>query len=86
MEFDDENFKVNLYSRYHFRKNSSGNPIIDARYTTWLSSGISGKAKAMLLRQMRSKGIVHYRECYMPDIAYVQYTSKNPADGVKKGG
>lgn len=85
LEFDDENFKVNLYSRYHFRKNSSGNPIIDARYTTWLSSGISGKAKAMLLRQMRSKGIVHYRECYMPDIAYVQYTSKNPADGVKKG-
>ncbi|WP_396188703.1 hypothetical protein [Flavobacterium sp.] len=84
LEFDDELFKVNLYTRYHFQK-KNGNPIIDAQYTTWLSSGISGKAKAMLLRQMRSKGIVHYRECYMPDLAFVQYITKNPADGVKKG-
>lgn len=84
LEFDDELFKVNLYTRYHFQK-KNGNPIVDAQYTTWLSSGISGKAKAMLLRQMRSKGIVHYRECYMPDVAFVQYNSSNPADGVKKG-
>ena len=84
LEFDDELFKVNLYTRYHFQK-KNGNPVVDAQYTTWLSSGISGKAKAMLLRQMRSKGIVHYRECYMPDVAFVQYNSSNPADGVKKG-
>lgn len=84
LEFDDELFKVNLYTRYHFQK-KNGNPIVDAQYTAWLSSGISGKAKAMLLRQMRSKGIVHYRECYMPDVAFVQYNSSNPADGVKKG-
>ena len=31
LEFDDANFKVNLYSRYHFQKNSEGNPIIDAQ-------------------------------------------------------
>ncbi|QYS87679.1 hypothetical protein JJC03_07810 [Flavobacterium oreochromis] len=73
-----------MYTRYHFQK-KNGNPIIDAQYTSWISSGIGGKAKAMLLQQMRSKGIIHYRECYMPDIAYVQYRTKNPADGVKKG-
>ncbi|MFK7001817.1 hypothetical protein V3470_12455 [Flavobacterium oreochromis] len=84
LEFDDSNFKANMYTRYHFQK-KNGNPIIDAQYTSWISSGISGKAKAMLLQQMRSKGIIHYRECYMPDIAYVQYRTKNPADGVKKG-
>ena len=84
LEFDDANFKVNLYTRYHFQK-KNGNPIVDAQYTSWISSGISGKAKSMLLQQMRSKGIIHYRECYMPDIAFVQYNTKNPADGVKKG-
>ena len=85
LEFDDEKFKVNMYSRYHFQKSSEGTPIVDSQYTTWISSGISGKAKAMLLQQMRSKGIVHYRECYMPDIAYLQYQDKDPAKGVKKG-
>ena len=85
LEFDDANFKVNLYSRYHFQKNSEGNPIIDARYTTWISSGVNAKYKAMLLQQMKSKGILHYRDCYMPDIAYVQYLDKDPAKGVKKG-
>ncbi|MGR3789492.1 hypothetical protein ACUXZJ_01070 [Flavobacterium sp. TN-1] len=84
LEFDEPNFKANLYTRYHFQK-KNGNPIIDTQYTSWISSGISGKAKAMLLQQMRSKGIMHYRECYMPDIAYVQYQSKNLAEGVKKG-
>ncbi|QYS88335.1 hypothetical protein [Flavobacterium davisii] len=84
LEFDDSNCKANMYTRYHFKK-KNGNPIIDTQYTSWISSGISGKAKAMLLQQMRSKGIVHYRECYMPDIAYVQYQSKNPVEGVKKG-
>lgn len=85
LEFDDANFKVNLYSRYHFQKNSEGNPIIDAQYTTWISSGVNAKYKAMLLQQMKSKGILHYRDCYMPDIAYVQYLGKDPAKGVKKG-
>ena len=85
LEFDDANFKVNLYSRYHFQKSSEGNPIIDAQYTTWVSSGVTLKYKAMLLQQMKSKGILHYRECYMPDIAYVQYQDKDPAKGVKKG-
>ena len=85
LEFDDANFKVNLYSRYHFQKNSEGNPIIDAQYTTWISSGVNAKYKAMLLQQMKSKGILHYRDCYMPDIAYVQYLDKDPAKGVKKG-
>lgn len=84
LEFDDANFKVNLYTRYHFHK-KNGNPIIDSQYTTWMSSGISVKAKAMLLQQMKSKGILHYRECYMPDMAYVQYIDKDPARGVKKG-
>ena len=84
LEFDDANFKVNLYTRYHFQKKNN-NPIIDSQYTTWISSGISTKAKAMLLQQMKSKGILHYRECYMPDIAYVQYQDKDPAKGVKKG-
>ena len=85
LEFDDANFKVNLYSRYHFQKSSEGSPIIDAQYTTWVSSGVTLKYKAMLLQQMKSKGILHYRECYMPDIAYVQYQDKDPAKGVKKG-
>lgn len=85
LEFDDANFKVNLYSRYHFQKSSEGNPIIDAQYTTWVSSGVTLKYKAVLLQQMKSKGILHYRECYMPDIAYVQYQDKDPAKGVKKG-
>ena len=85
LEFDDANFKVNLYSRYHFQKSSEGNPIIDAQYTTWVSSGVTLKYKAMLLQQMKSKGILHYRECYMPDIGYVQYQDKDPAKGVKKG-
>ena len=85
LEFDDANFKVNLYSRYHFQKSSEGNPIIDAQYTTWVSSGVTLKYKAMLLQQMKSKGILHYRDCYMPDIAYVQYQDKDPAKGVKKG-
>lgn len=85
LEFDDANFKVNLYSRYHFQKSSEGNPIIDAQYTTWMSSGVTLKYKAMLLQQMKSKGILHYRECYMPDIAYVQYQDKDPAKGVKQG-
>jgi hypothetical protein len=84
LEFDDANFKVNMLTRYHFQK-KNGTPAVDAQYTSWISSGISEKAKALLLQQMRSKGIVHYRECYMPDVAFVQYQSKNPADGVKKG-
>ena len=36
-------------------KNSEGNPIIDAQYTTWISSGVNAKYKAMLLQQMKSK-------------------------------
>ena len=55
LEFDDANFKVNLYSRYHFKKTAEGNPIIDAQYTTWISSGVNAKYKAMLLQQMKSK-------------------------------
>ena len=60
LEFDDANFKVNLYSRYHFQKNSEGNPIIDAQYTTWISSGVNAKYKAMLLQQMKSKFVAKY--------------------------
>ncbi|QYS92370.1 hypothetical protein JJC04_07835 [Flavobacterium covae] len=42
LEFDEPNFKANLYTRYHFQK-KNGNPIIDTQYTSWISSGISGK-------------------------------------------
>jgi hypothetical protein len=81
LEFDDEKFTAKLYTRYHFGK--TGGLAVDP--LTWISSGINAKAKALLFGQMKSKGILHYREGYFPSVAYAQYTSKNPADGVKKG-
>ena len=81
LEFDETNFKVKLYTRYHFGKN--GGEAVDP--VGWVSSGINLKAKELLMKQMKAKGIVHYREGYFPDFEYVQFRSKNPADGVKKG-
>ncbi|WP_417940640.1 hypothetical protein [Flavobacterium sp. RS13.1] len=81
LEFDDANYKVNLYTRYHFGK--TGGEAIEA--CGWGSSGIDAKARAVLFKQMKSKGLLHYREAAFVDFAYVQYNSQNPTEGVTKG-
>ena len=55
LEFDDANFKVNLYSRYHFKKTAKEIQLLMLNMPAWISSGVNTKYKAMLLQQMKSK-------------------------------
>lgn len=81
LEFDEVNFKVLLHTRYHFENSGGAQPD----KAGWGAQGIDKKAIAMLYKQAKEKGILHFREPATRNFAYVQYLSKKPEEGVKKG-